>query len=147
MVQYMFPKYVKALNEGIVFLTSKQDTKGIVVFDIDDTLLLPSSGIGIPESVFFYRFVKCMGFKTVIITARMGYKENIDKTFMDLKNIGIKDFESIYFRSTSNPDVAKFKLSSRKNIHDRYNENVIMSVGDMPWDLGEYGGVGVFLER
>lgn len=147
MTQFMFPKYVESLAGGLDFLITRKDRKGIVVFDIDDTLLLPDCGTGIPETVFFYNFVKDMGYKTVIITARIAYPENVDRTLADLKNIGVDNFESIYFRSETNTDVPRFKMVSRKNVNERYKEKVIMSVGDMIWDIGKYGGVGILLSK
>ena len=35
----------------------------------------------------------------------------------------------------------KFKLLARKNLHDS-GKKVEISIGDMKWDIGEYGGIG-----
>ena len=41
-------------------------------------------------------------------------------------------------------DQADYKLTARKNLHEM-GYTVVMSVGDMPWDIGAYGGVGIKL--
>jgi hypothetical protein len=44
-----------------------------------------------------------------------------------------------------NPDMTNphlFKLNSRKHIHEN-GYQVEMSLGDSPWDIGLYGGIGI----
>ena len=37
----------------------------------------------------------------------------------------------------------QYKLEARKRIPD----NVIMSIGDKPWDIGQYGGYGILVRK
>jgi FMN phosphatase YigB (HAD superfamily) len=115
----------------------------IVIFDIDDTLI-DITGEPLYDVVEFYRYVRMIGFKTVIITAREGAQENINVTMRALQNIGISDYHRIYFRDASQLDVEQYKLNSRKKLFlDGFN--AVMSIGDMNWDTGLYGGIGIII--
>lgn len=112
----------------------------VIVYDIDDTLI-SYSGKPIIPVIHTYNYAKNKGFIPVIITARAGTEENIDKTKKQLTSHGITDYRYIYFRPENNEDQIVYKLESRKNLHDRGYE-VKISIGDMPWDVGAYGGIG-----
>lgn len=117
---------------------------GVVVFDIDNTLV-DNSGNPIIPIIRTYHHAHTKGLKTVIVTARVGTPENIEQTRQQLFKYGLDDNVCMYFRPQNNigdaSGQAYFKLKSREDIH-RQGYTVVMSIGDMPWDIGEYGGDG-----
>jgi predicted secreted acid phosphatase len=114
-----------------------------VVFDIDMTLI-DEGGERIEPVCWFYDKVLESGFVPVLITARPSIKEVVDETEFQLYQANIMDYESIYFRNQSETDYATYKKNCRRNLWNR-GYKVIMSIGDKPWDIGEYGGIGVLL--
>lgn len=117
----------------------------VIVYDIDHTVI---DGMGRPihPIIRTYHHARDLGIQVVFITARVGTPENIKHTIEQLKWAGIHESLYMYFRPENEWDPHKFKLQSRKNIHCR-GHVVIMSVGDMPWDIGEYGGFGYLLPQ
>jgi predicted secreted acid phosphatase len=114
--------------------------KNIIVFDIDETLI-NSKGLPIQPIVDTYLFAKEKGLKTAIITARPGSEKNIIETHKQLKTIGIDKYDNMYFLPENKQDPAFFKLSARKDLHKR-GYTVVMTIGDMNWDIGAFGGMG-----
>jgi predicted secreted acid phosphatase len=114
-----------------------------IVFDIDDTLIFSKTGYPIKPIIDLYNFCILLGLKIIIITNRVETNENIEHTKNQLKNVGISIYDLIYFRP-SFFEPSKFKVVARKNVVD-LGYNIIMSIGDMYWDLGEYGGIGIKL--
>lgn len=114
-----------------------------VVFDIDDTLI-NINGECIDQIINFYNYVKSLGIIVIIITNRSGDTQTINFTIKQLNQSGITGHKSIYFRSINSINPYKYKKLARKNILDR-GMNIIMSIGDMPWDIGEYGGIGIIV--
>lgn len=112
----------------------------VVVYDIDDTLL-DLAGNPIEHIVRTYKYALSKGFLTAIITARPALKQNIENTVKQLESNGIHDYICVYLRPIDTNDVARYKMLSRKDLHDR-GYNVVMSIGDLPWDVGQYGGIG-----
>lgn len=139
--------YVKALDKASSYILDRTEYNGVIIFDIDDTLLLPLEGKPIPECIFFYNWIKSIGFTPVIVTARAGFEQNIRSTIKQLNKLGIKDFPYIFFRPVEQDDVFTYKLQARAEIYNIYKGNVIMSVGDTPWDIGKFGGYGVLLKK
>jgi len=41
-------------------------------------------------------------------------------------------------------DIKEYKKQARKQIID-YGYTPLMSIGDMYWDIGEYGGIGIIV--
>lgn len=136
---YLFPLTIK--ERDIKCLIDSIDVKknSVIVYDIDDTLL-DRSGKPIPQIVNTYKYAKSKGLTPVIITARPAIRENIDITVKQLHDADITNYMSIYFRELDTTDIHNYKLLSRKDIHDR-GYNVEMSIGDLQWDVGEYGGI------
>lgn len=116
----------------------------VIVFDVDNTLI-DNYGKPLLPIIDIYHYARKKGIHIVIITARVGTPENIEYTRHQLRSYGIDNYLYMYFRHPQKGSDAtaqtKFKLLSRQNIHER-GHTVIMSVGDMPWDIGEYGGYG-----
>lgn len=116
----------------------------VVVFDIDNTLL-HSNGTCIKPIVNIYNHIKTMGILPILITNRLGITPTIEFTKYQLKNCGIYGYKSLYFRHPerdNNP--YRFKEKARYNIHER-GMNVVMTIGDQQWDVGNYGGVGIIV--
>lgn len=116
---------------------------GVIVYDIDDTLI-DSAERPLYSIINTYHHAVFLGLKPVFITARVGTSQNINYTQNLLKKYGLENSLCMYFRPPDNHNPYDFKLSCRKNIHEN-GYQVIMSIGDMPWDIGEYGGIGIKL--
>lgn len=115
-----------------------------IIFDIDDTLIDSTDNIIYPI-LNIYKFAKVLNLTIIIVTNRSGDEDSIEFTLDQLKKHNITDYKSIYFRSPERENNPwRFKEISRKNIFDR-GFNVIMSIGDQQWDIGNYGGVGIVL--
>lgn len=112
----------------------------VIVYDIDSTLI-DNYGNPIHPIIHTYRYALQKGLKPIIITARPGSDEGIRYTLQQLKSFGIDRFLAVYFMPEEKRDQALYKKLSRKDIHDK-GYRVEMSLGDMPWDIGEYGGIG-----
>ena len=112
----------------------------VFVFDIDHTLI-DETGKAIDPVVYLFHYVKQRGISPVIITARRGSEENIARSREQLESLGITGARFTYFIAPEKNDPWKFKYIARKNVHER-GYQVIMSIGDEPWDLGEYAGFG-----
>ena len=119
----------------------------IVFFDIDDTLLRHFSQIPTPVKpvLEFYKYLTFNGYNVAIITARANYGENLKYTIQDLKNIGIvEDYKFLILRPEYMNDIKEYKKLARKEILDK-GYTPLMSIGDMYWDVGEYGGIGIIV--
>jgi hypothetical protein len=115
-------------------------SNSVIIYDIDRTLL-HDNGKPIVPIVWTYNYALCKGLRPVIITAREGSQENIEKTKTQLYDSGIRGYKNMYFRPREIQDVAKYKYLARKDIFEKGDEALI-SVGDMDWDIGLYGGFG-----
>lgn len=118
-------------------------TNSSAIFDIDDTLIR-SSGELIPEVRDLYNYTLSLGMTTFIITNRVGTDENIERTHQELSSHGIVNYNTAYFRDADCHNMWYPKLNARKHISDR-GYTTIISVGDKPWDIGKYGGLGVII--
>jgi phosphoglycolate phosphatase-like HAD superfamily hydrolase len=113
-----------------------------VVFDIDDTLIDGKDGSSIPAVIALYRRTRQLGYTTFIVTNRVaGYGSYTDR---QLASVGVTGYVSSYFRSPGENDFWGAKRSARKHIAER-GYTTVMSIGDKPWDIGEYGGYGVII--
>tara|TARA_Y100000385_G_C13038438_1_gene614116 strand:+ start:125 stop:595 length:471 start_codon:yes stop_codon:yes gene_type:complete len=116
-----------------------------VVFDIDDTLISVRS-FGITPMINLYRYSLELGFFVVIVTARAEGPGSQDYTLRQLTEYGIPHPHLIYLRPPSeDPDI--FKTAARLNVQNHHNKQVIMSLGDNKYDVGDYGGIGFLLPR
>lgn len=113
----------------------------VIVYDIDGTLL-DTNGNPIGPIIDSYIYAKSKGMIPVIITARPAFEKNIMHTREQLSNVGVTEYKYMYFMPLDKEDQALYKLNARKNLFER-GYRVAMSIGDMPWDYGEYGGIGV----
>lgn len=112
-----------------------------VVFDIDDTLIDSQTHRIMPKIFALYRYCINRGYSVYIITARV--KDGFNYTINQLENAGITGYKSIAFRPPHDFNVTRYKLNARRSIP----ETVVMSVGDQPWDIGQFGGIGLIVQK
>lgn len=117
-----------------------------VVFDIDDTLI-HNKGFAILPVVMLYKYVKSLGMKTVIITYRGNNKEALEFTKNQLASFNINGYSLLYCRPehiVGNVDPFFYKKECRRDAVNRKHE-IVMSIGDKSWDIGDYGGKGYII--
>jgi len=120
-------------------------TNDIVFFDIDETLLEPYTNEPIVSVLEFYKYLVKHGYNTAIITARFQNEFNYKCTVSDLESIGIKkDYKFLVLRPLEEYNIKEYKKMARKKIVEQ-GFNPLMSIGDMNWDIGEYGGIGIIV--
>lgn len=108
----------KILSERVI---KKNDA---VMFDIDDTLIRSSDGKIIKVIFHLLEYCKWLGYKIIIVTARLGINSVINYTVDQLA------YHSIYYDElifTPAEKKGKFKSNSKYNF--------ILSVGDQDTDL------------
>jgi hypothetical protein len=132
--------YYKAINALDSFMLSDKHS---VVFDIDDTLI-DGNDRPITPIIDLYNHVLSEGLTPVIITNRPGIPATIEYTKNQLRKHGIKDYKYIYFRPEHVNDPYGYKTESRRLVHT-LGYTVVMSIGDQPWDIGMYGGIGIIV--
>ncbi len=115
-----------------------------MVFDIDQTLIDEKQNC-IQPIIDIYNYAKDMNIALFIITSRPGMEPVISMTKKTLLDCNIMGVKAMFFRPYNKVDHTYYKKSARKAIYDRFNHNVIMSIGDSTWDIGEYGGEGVLV--
>ena len=114
-----------------------------VVFDIDDTLIDSSTHQLIPKVFELYQYCRNRGYNIFIITARPRIPYGVQLTLNQLYSLGITGFKNIAFRPPLELSIPAYKLRARKAIKD----DVIMSIGDKTWDIGEGGGYGIIVKK
>jgi hypothetical protein len=115
----------KVCEVGKKFLTSRiAGPNEAVMFDIDETLI-KVNGTPITPVISLYYTTQALGYKTIIITARPGTKENIKNTREQLAELGIVPSFLVF------TDAIK-KSKAKEKSGFRY----ILSVGDQATDLG-----------
>lgn len=114
-----------------------------IVFDIDSTLIDDYGNI-IEPIYKIYNLAVDKGVDVVLITNREANPGAIDFTKNQLKKLGMTRHTFLYMRHPFKNDPYSYKKNARKNVWER-GLNVVMSIGDMPWDVGEYGGHSVIL--
>tara|TARA_Y100001936_G_scaffold70780_1_gene69910 strand:- start:915 stop:1304 length:390 start_codon:yes stop_codon:yes gene_type:complete len=114
-----------------------------IIFDIDDTLIDSRTHTIIKPVYQLYKYCQNKGYNIYIITARPRIPYGVQLTLNQLYSLGITGFKNIAFRPPLEIDVPGYKLKARKAIAD----DVIMSVGDKKWDIGEAGGYGILVTK
>ena len=114
-----------------------------VVFDIDDTIIDSTTHRLMPKTFSLYQYCIDRGYHVYIVTARARTPQGIRYTLDQLRDAGIGGFRAIAFRAPDEMDMYAYKRNARRAIP----EHVIMSVGDQPWDVGQYGGFGVIVRK
>jgi hypothetical protein len=109
--------------------------KAPVVFDIDDTLILPHSERLIHAVVRLYRKCLAAGFPVYIVTARPDYPENVESTKRMLTRKRLDGYKDLFFMPAGTKGVWDYKYQRRLHIAGIHNAPVAMTVGDQPWDV------------
>ena len=117
--------------------------KQAIIFDIDDTLIDSRTHTIIKPVYQLYKYCQNKGYNIYIITARPRIPYGVQLTLNQLYSLGITGFKNIAFRPPLEIDVPGYKLKARKAIADE----VIMSIGDKKWDIGEAGGYGILVSK
>tara|TARA_B100000768_G_C11148123_1_gene319104 strand:- start:26 stop:421 length:396 start_codon:yes stop_codon:yes gene_type:complete len=109
---------------GIEYISNRTVMEGdAVMFDIDDTLIFVNKQPIFPIIELLYR-AQYLGYKIVIITARLGTEEIINWTANELASFNIS-YDYLGFTTPQTKSEMKRSLPYR----------FILSVGDMPTDL------------
>lgn len=134
---------MESIYRGAVSIISKTDLadNATVVFDIDDTLVL-ANGRGIMPMIQLYNYFVEQGLNVIVITNRSETAEVVSYTKKQLTELGLKGDKVVYFRPLYSTDPYEYKENARKDATSN-GFNIVMSIGDMPWDIGEYGGIGI----
>jgi len=154
-----FENYIKEIQNIIdsnkpYFLnySSTSNKPKMVVFDIDDTLL---STVGMNDSCFvtfprikpvveFYYFLKKLGYRIVLITARQQTVDSITKK--NLISEGIVGYDDLFSRSMMDNfiPIGLYKMNKRKYLSDKYD--IVGNIGDQTTDFyGGYNGKSIKL--
>lgn len=137
-------------NKGLQLLRMRQNHEQIVIFDIDDTLLDARHETGyflrpIAPILQLCKAAESCGMYIVIITARPDSPYNRSYTERELAHHGIR-YNMLYMCPPSvRTDFAYFKKLCRLDACRRLAAHPLFSVGDREWDMGEYGGVGLWI--
>jgi hypothetical protein len=116
-----------------------------VIFDIDDTLIESTNGSPINPIRDLYQYALSKKISTIIITARPGIDDNIKRTIKQLGENNINDYDLLYFRPETMNNVDEFKNFARRNANE-CGYIPLFSIGDMNWDVGQYGGIPILLK-
>lgn len=139
-----FLQDLKILLRKCQLILGNNTKQSAIVFDIDGTLLYEHTDYPIWSVINFCNHCKEIGIATIIVTARPGFEQNITKTKEQLKQYGL-NCDAFYFRAPRDNQITTFKTAVRKYLAEQLNYNVLLSIGDNPWDIGEYGGTGIHM--
>ena len=84
------------------------------------------------------------GIYIVFITAREGNPSTIKFTEDQLKSYEIQ-YDLLYLRPPSIKNIYLYKKYARRNVVES-GYTPLLSIGDMKWDIGEYGGIGIHIK-
>lgn len=132
----------KNIVEHIDHMKTQSITNPSIIYDIDLTLI-DRDGNPLNPILRTLKYAISQNFFPVLITARQGSLENIATTISQLRTVGIENIP-IYFLTAGMRDVRKYKTDSRKHLTS-LGYNIVMSIGDSDWDIGEYGGTGILI--
>lgn len=121
------------------------EPQSVIVFDIDETVI-NLDGTPIDQMMVVYNYSKMIGLKPIFITGREHNDATVTFTQKQLEFIGATGYESIFFRPAQEMNQFLYKSNARKEIIRRGN-TVVMSIGDMPWDIGKHGGIGILVPK
>ena len=131
------------LDQQIAKAGKKQNLT--VCFDIDGTIYDPYSRRPIFPIMNFYKYCQSKNLRVIIITARVGLRENAMLTKSTLRPYGVYADEWYFMNNFINNQI-KYKRDMRQFEEERGN-NIIMSLGDNVCDIGKHGGLGVLVRE
>lgn len=119
--------------------TIKVKPNMVMSFDIDDTLI-DRNGKLIKPVYDLFRYVQSIGITPIIITNR-----SIDGqafTREQLASFGLYEpGRWLMLRPHGMDNPYEYKTWARHKAFEK-GWNVVASIGDQPWDIGKYGGIG-----
>lgn len=148
-----------AYKKGVEYIDNmnmKQNKKYCVIFDIDDTIIdisrdkYKKDTNGYNDKIIIpiynlYEYAKKKGITVIFVTARPGYDYVIKETEKELEHHNIS-YHDVFFMPPDMKNVELYKLFARKYINDM-GYQPIFSIGDNFWDIGEYGGKGILINK
>ena len=139
-----FFEILKNLLSSTQILNYKPNMYEAIVFDLDGTIIFNGSKNIINPIKNFIDFCSEKNIKIIIITARPGNKNTINKTKLFFENLHIK-YDKFFFKNPEFKNVKEFKKNARIYVTENINFNILMSIGDNQWDMGEYAGLGILM--
>lgn len=147
-------RYVMGWFEAWIRFRASLQPHGIVVFDIDDTLL-DDRDRRIAPVVHAYHLCQMLGFACAIVTARPEGPVNREETIKSLHAAGVHGWAYLYMmphhmRSKLDTDddvrryVSMYKRSARDDIAIAKEWQIVANVGDMWYDLVRFPLTSVF---
>ncbi len=133
-------------RSAAVFLTlRRRGERDAVIFDVDGTLVANETDCILPVKKLYDTALK-QGYKIFIVTARPRTLANQIFTALMLERCGVEGYQSMFMRPSEEEDLYRYKGIRRQTIAN-LGFNTVMSVGDMPFDFGAYGGRAVEIPR
>ena len=133
-------------RSAAAFLTlRRRGRRDAVVFDVDGTLVADETHCILPVRILYDAALR-QGYKIFIVTARPLTRGNQIFTALMLEKCGIEGYQSMFMRPSSEEHLYRYKVIRRQTIAN-LGFNTVMSVGDMPFDFGAYGGRAVEIPR
>ena len=139
--------HINEISQQIITILNQTpiSSNSTIIFDIDGTLIHSSGEGPIIPIVNVWNHAKSMGITLVIITNRIGTQQNINYTQIQLDSFNISGWRLMFFRPPDKVDNPfKYKGAARTGVYER-GYNTIISIGDQPCDIGNYGGIGVLI--
>ena len=145
--------YYHSMIKGKTLIDERDNTvkNYAVIFDIDDTIIkIITSCKKIEyyriESIHhLYKYALENNIYVIFITAREADKTNMKRTIKQLKELGISQYDLLYFRPKWMNNVSEYKLFARKNVTET-GYQPLFSIGDCDWDVGDYGGESILIK-
>lgn len=122
-----------------------KDKKRAIIFDIDETII-SLDGTLIQPIFAVYKFAKSVDIHPIFITNRHNHPSNIDSTMNQLISHGLPGPLMVIFRDIQEMNYYNAKLEARREVLSM-GYDIVMSIGDRLWDIGEHGGIGILLPR
>lgn len=140
-------KYIQAKEYGKTLIDNRDKSikNYVLILDIDDTIYDTKKDKIIEPIHDLYNYALSQNIYTVFITAREGSKYMQNITVDQLNNLGIKKYDLLYLRPPKMTDVYKYKKYARRNVVES-GYTPLISIGDQPWDCGDYGGHGIYIK-
>ena len=140
-------KYILAKEYGKTLIDNRDKSikNYVIILDIDDTIYDPKKNELIEPIHDLYNYALSQNIYTVFITAREGSNHTKDITVYQLNSLGIKGYDLLYLRPPHMTNVYKYKKYARRNVVES-GYTPLISIGDQPWDCGDYGGHGIHIK-
>jgi predicted secreted acid phosphatase len=137
------PSLIRKVGRGVTVATQSLD-RPLVVFDIDETLVLENSE-PLPEVIQLLKRLRSLDCRIFLVTAR--HPSARDYTVKELTSVGLTPdlYDDLAlcpakFRTSMN-FVGDWKKSQRQAIANRFHMPVLLTVGDQWTDLTNVGSL------